>query len=290
VNAALSNLPLSYADYYRSVYPFEQEHRSVGGLKLFRAPRHPAGTYVESAQGVSLQISRAPRSGRSRIDLGCGRFDADLSAPNYLLAPPDHVCTYELNSDIDLLVVEFSSRMFWDTPWDLKNCAPLHHGARYDTLPIRLAEQIWELSAHGLAQVEADGLGMALATLLVRASRPSPDGRPAKGGLVPRELKLLTDYMRDHLASDLSLAELAALVSRSPYHFARAFKASTGIPPHRHLMMVRVEHAKKLLLAGLLNVTEIAHACGFASSQHMATVFRRMVGMTPTDYRRQGRI
>jgi AraC family transcriptional regulator len=284
------NQTQSYADYYRSIYPFKQEHRSAGGLKLFRAPRHQAGEYVESAHGVSLQISCAPRLGQSRIDLGAGRFNADLSAPNYLVAPPDHACTYELTSDIDLLVVEFSSKVFWDDPWRLQDCGSLHHGAHYDTLPLRLAEQLWELSAHGLTQLEADSLGMALATLLARAARPALGTRPTKGGLAPKELKLLTEYMKGQLASDLSLAELAALVSRSPYHFARAFKVSTGVPPHRYVRMLRVELARQLLVTGPLSVAQVAHACGFASSQHLATVFRRMVGTTPTEYRRQSEV
>jgi AraC family transcriptional regulator len=276
-----------YADYYRSTYPFRQEHRSAGGLKLFRAPRHQAGEYLESAQGVSLQISRAPGSGRSDIDFGAGRFSADLSAPNYLVAPPDHACTYKLGSDIDLLVVEFSSKIFWADPWRLQDYGSLHHGARYDPLPIKLAERIWELSSHGLTQLEADSLGMALATLLARAARAAPAPWMTKGGLAPKELKLLTEYMKSHITSDLSLAELAALVSRSPYHFARAFKASMGVPPHRYVMTLRVDLAKELLAAGPLSIAQIAHACGFASSQHMATTFRRLVGTTPTAYKRQ---
>jgi AraC family transcriptional regulator len=274
-----------YADYYRSTYPFRQEHRSAGGLKLFRAPCHQAGEYLECAQGVSLQISCAPRSGRSGIDFGTGRFNADLSAPNYLVAPPDHACTYKLDSDIDLLVVEFSSHVFWADPWRPQDYGSLHHGARHDPLPIKLAERIWELSAHGLTQLEADSLGMALATLLARAARPAP--AVTKGGLAPKELKLLTEYMRSHLTSDLSLAELAALVSRSPYHFARAFKTSMGVPPHRYVMMLRVDLAKELLMASPLGITQVAHVCGFASSQHMATTFRRMVGTTPTEYKRR---
>jgi AraC family transcriptional regulator len=278
---------LSYADYYRSIYPFEQQHRSVGGLNLFRSPRHPAGEYVESAHGVSLQISRSPRAGQSVVDFGAGRFTADLSAPNYLVAPPDHACRYDLNSEIDLLVVEFSSRVYWDHPWRLQDCGPLHHGARYDMLPLQLAERLWELSAHGLTQLEAESLGMALATLLVRASRPSAVTMPLKGGLTSKELNLLTDYIKGQIASDLSLGELAALVSRSPFHFARAFKVSMGVPPHRYVLLLRLELSKELLVGGSLSVTQVAHACGFSSSQHMATVFRRIVGTTPTEYRRQ---
>ena len=101
---------------------------------------------------------------------------------------------------------------------------------------------------------------------------------------------VVTEYMRTQLAGELSLVLLASLVSLSPYQFARLFKASTGVPPHHYVMELRVERAKELLIGGFLSVTEIAHACGFASSQHMATVFRRMTGMRPTEFRHRSRI
>lgn len=276
----------SYADYYRTAYPFEQEHRSAGGLNLLRAPCHPAGDYAECGRGVSLLISRRSRPGTSRIDLGAGRFTADLSAPNYLVAPPDQVCTYELSADIDLLAVEFPVETFRNHPWRLQDLGPLHFGARTDPLPIQLAERLWELSAQGLTRLEADSLSMAIVTLLVRAPRSAPTLRAPRGGLGVRDLQRLADHWRDRIADDLSLADLAALVGLSPYHFARAFKASMGIPPHRYQMTLRVERAKDLLATTGLSITEIAHACGFASSQHMATVFRRIVGATPSDYRK----
>jgi AraC family transcriptional regulator len=97
-------------------------------------------------------------------------------------------------------------------------------------------------------------------------------------------------HVRERLGEDLALADLAALVGLSPYHFARAFKASTGSAPHRYLMERRVERAKELLATTGQSVTEIAHACGFASSQHLATVFRRFVGTTPKQYRRDSRL
>lgn len=157
-------------------------------------------------------------------------------------------------------------------------------------LPIRLAERIWELSRIGLTELEADCLGLSLAILLDKAAHPAFERKPLKSGLGKEELSVVTDYMRAQLAGDLSLFLLASLVSLSPYQFARVFKASTGVPPHHYVMELRVERAKEMLIAGFLSVTEIAHACGFASSQHMATVFRRMTGITPTEFRRRSRI
>lgn len=94
------------------------------------------------------------------------------------------------------------------------------------------------------------------------------------------------EFIESKIAQEVSLAEMAAQAELSPFHFARAFKAKTGLPPHRYLIHRRVERAKELLGRTSLPVTEIALACGFASSQHFATMFKRIVGMTPTDYRR----
>jgi len=284
---ALSESALGYADYYRSAYPFEQEHRCFGGLRLFRAPRHPAGQYVEQTDGVSLQISRTPRLGVSQIDLGAGRFTAALSAPNYIVAPPGHACTYDLTSDIDLLVIEFSSDVFSAHPWRLRDAGPLHHGARYDAFLIQFAEQIWKLSKYGTLQLEADSLGMSLATLLARSAQLPSLQKREKGGLTPREFKLVTEYMTAKLGDDVSLSELSNLVSRSPFHFSRAFKISAGVPPHRYLTLLRVHRAKELLRLRTMTVAQVAYACGFASSQHFATVFRRAVGITATQFKRE---
>jgi AraC family transcriptional regulator len=123
-----------------------------------------------------------------------------------------------------------------------------------------------------------------VARLLALAEQPPP---PSRGGLAPWQVKRVTRAMEESLVGDIGLAGLAALVGLSPYHFARAFKASTGSAPHRYMMERRVERAKELLAASDQSVTEVAHGCGFASSQYMATIFRRLVGTTPSSYRRE---
>jgi len=84
----------------------------------------------------------------------------------------------------------------------------------------------------------------------------------------------------------LSLQRLADTVRLSPYHFCRAFRVSTGVPPHRFLIRTRMERARALL-AGKMSITEIASDCGYQSSQAFARVFRKEVGTTPADYRRE---
>ena len=121
--------------------------------------------------------------------------------------------------------------------------------------------------------------------LQARASLPR-EFREA-GGLSERALKSATDYINDNLASELTLAEIAGVANLSPHHFARMFKQSTGMPPHRYLIGQRLECAKGLLARTELSISEVAQACGFSHQGHLARHFRNVLGTTPGEFRRQ---
>lgn len=106
------------------------------------------------------------------------------------------------------------------------------------------------------------------------------------GGLSPSQLRRATDYLNSHLEQNPSLTEVAAVVGVSMHHFARAFKQSIGIPPHRYLMERRIERAKVLLDQTNLPLPEIAFRLGFSSQSHFTTVFRQTTGTTPKNYRK----
>lgn len=115
---------------------------------------------------------------------------------------------------------------------------------------------------------------------------PPKAATPPRGGLAPWRLRRATEWLEAHMAEDARLADLAAAVGLSERHLCTAFRASTGRPPHRWLLERRVERAKALLAAGPARpVTEVALACGFASSAHFATVFRKIAGQTPSAWR-----
>jgi AraC family transcriptional regulator len=104
-------------------------------------------------------------------------------------------------------------------------------------------------------------------------------------GLASTTLKAVSTYIEDHLAENLSLSEIAAVVHLSPYHFARLFKESTGVPPHQYVIQRRVERAKLLLSTTHWSLTTIAHMVGFAHESHLALHFKRLTGLTPKHYR-----
>ncbi len=104
------------------------------------------------------------------------------------------------------------------------------------------------------------------------------------GGLSPTQLKLVTDYINDHLDRELSLAELAAIAQLSTYHFCRSFKRSTGLTPHQYVIRQRVERAKLLLKDGKLGISAVALACGFTHQSHLNRHFKRLTGVTPKKF------
>src|SRR2546425_1482809 len=98
-------------------------------------------------------------------------------------------------------------------------------------------------------------------------------------------LRRVTEYIEQNLDKELRLAELAALAYMSPYHFARLFKCSTGVPPHRFVVRQRVARASAFLATPDLAIAQIARMVGFRTPSHFTTVFRRVTGVTPRGYR-----
>jgi AraC family transcriptional regulator len=124
--------------------------------------------------------------------------------------------------------------------------------------------------------------------LLEVASRgaPRPMPRPAEvGGLGASRARLVRNYIEENLSKNIQLSTLAALVDLDDGHLLKSFKKSFGVPPHRYILQRRVEQAKALL-ATPMRVTEIALSTGFADASHFATTFRRVAGLTPSQYRR----
>jgi len=113
----------------------------------------------------------------------------------------------------------------------------------------------------------------------------SPTARGDLGTLPLSRLRRVTEHIREHLDQDLSLARLGAVVYMSPYHFARLFQRSTGVPPHQFVVRTRIDRAVTLLAARELSIARVSAAVGFRTASHFSTVFRRVTGLTPRAYR-----
>ncbi len=114
-------------------------------------------------------------------------------------------------------------------------------------------------------------------------SQPPP---PSVGGLSSRRLRLVLDYIEDTLGQPIKLRDLAALAGISARHFERAFRQSTGSPPHAYVMERRLDVARDLLIKQPeLPIEKISLRLGFSSSSHFSSAFRRRTGFTPTNFR-----
>jgi len=109
--------------------------------------------------------------------------------------------------------------------------------------------------------------------------------RGASSELPAGRLRRVTQYIQENLQRELRLAELSALVHMSPYHFARLFRRSIGMPPHKFVVRCRIDAARTLLAARRSPIAEIGQLVGFRTPSHFTTTFRRVVGLTPSGYR-----
>ena len=91
------------------------------------------------------------------------------------------------------------------------------------------------------------------------------------------------EFLSENLDAKLSLAEVAAAVGLSRYHFLRVFKQETGLPPHAFRTQRRIDSAQRLLKRGL-PFSQVALSTGFTDQSHFTNKFRQFIGATPKQY------
>jgi len=107
----------------------------------------------------------------------------------------------------------------------------------------------------------------------------------SRGGLSPRALRRIKDYIFSNLEGKISNNALALVAGLSVFHFARAFKQSLGLTPHRYVLQCRVLKAQILLAETGTPLAKIAVAVGFSDQSHCTRWFRQLLGTTPGLYR-----
>jgi AraC family transcriptional regulator len=144
-----------------------------------------------------------------------------------------------------------------------------------------------ELRFETTGDVGAIGFDSPLPPFDLRSWAPVGEAvRGPRGGLPGQTLRAVLEYIHEHLVADLTLRDLAAVTHLSPYHFARLFKVSTGLPPRQYVIARRVERAKQLLRGeDDLTLAQVAARAGFCDQSHFTRQFKRLVGVTPKRFR-----
>jgi AraC family transcriptional regulator len=125
---------------------------------------------------------------------------------------------------------------------------------------------------------------VALAHLIVAELARTPNR--GDHGLNPRTLSKVREYTSAHLSEAIHVSDLAALAGMSIGRFALSFRASTGLTPHRYILQERIEAVGRLLSEQQYTLADVALRCGFSSQQHMASVMKKIAGVTPSGVRR----
>lgn len=159
--------------------------------------------------------------------------------------------------------------------------------AEDQVVPLYLKMLERELHGEGLGEkLYIESICSQLAIHLLRHYAHVEFRSPKLGSLSPHLRRTLIEFIDENLTEDITLDDLAGLAGLSTYHFSRKFKADLGMAPHAYVISRRVEKAKRLLKSDRLPLKFVAAECGFTDQSHLSRIFRKLLGVTPNDFRK----
>lgn len=142
-------------------------------------------------------------------------------------------------------------------------------------------------SPDDLSAMMAERLQLALRQHLFRDCRPdlAPSLGASKAAFSALIARRLSDYIETHLEQRIALADLAAIADTSVHRLLIAFRRNFGTTPAQYVLTQRLRRARWRLLNSSQDIAEIAVSCGFSSHSHLASAFKRDIGITPRQFR-----
>jgi AraC family transcriptional regulator len=151
----------------------------------------------------------------------------------------------------------------------------------------KFLEELTAETPNGAMYAETATIGLVLHLLanygVAKPKLPSPRGK-----LNAFQLRSVVDFVDAQLGADVSLIALAQQAHVSPFHFARLFRRTLGVPPHQFVLRLRVQRARRLMKTRTLSLAAIAVECGFHDQPHLTKAFRRVLGTTPAAHQLAG--
>ena len=133
----------------------------------------------------------------------------------------------------------------------------------------------------------AEGGALVASSAVQETVAVGPRETRGRNAVQPRAVADAVAFIHDNCTREISLGDIAAAASLSPFHLARVFKQALGVSPHQYLIQLRVNSARWLLSAGSgeRSLAELANAVGFADQSHLTRHFKRVLGVTPRQFR-----
>jgi AraC family transcriptional regulator len=236
-------------------------------------------------------VNYGPRMQLSRF-MGGRRLSGIGHTGHLSLLPPDVGARWVFDKPGDVAVVVLNRRLFDDAAEQIASCAP---GAIELKPEFAIRNEKLEGIAHRLlaairlggtgGRLDSEGLAVELAEHLVKAhSNREVRGEGRRHAMAPSRLRRAQEFVLSNLSTDIALKDIAAAAGMSVFHFAKAFKDTTGKTPYGYVTEHRLHRARSLLHDRRLSIAQIARAVGLSHGR-FAIVFKRRMRMTPSEFR-----
>jgi AraC-like DNA-binding protein len=130
-----------------------------------------------------------------------------------------------------------------------------------------------------------DCLSIEIAINMLREMKSNMPGvQELRKYTAKNEINMVIDYLWEHVNKEFSLDNLSRIANLSPYYLVRLFKDNTGKTPYAYYMDIKISKAIEYFKAGKHSITEVSFILGFSSHSHFSSIFKKRVGMTPSDF------
>jgi AraC family transcriptional regulator len=286
----------TFADYYRdSAYgQFVQDNRVLQERPVScTVVKQPRGTYPDPP--LPFMTVGVFRRANTKLtgEVGAGPIRGRVGRGAIVVTPVNAATNMALDGPHTVLICSVPPRTVYDLlpHWSPRQLdfGRLHSTVFYDNLVEQLCLSLWSEagSVSGNSRLLVDGTLLRLLGCLQEQAR----GKRLSARTARQEhpaywrIRRAAEYLRAHASCDTTLAEAAAVAGLSPHHFTRQFKQVCGVPPHRYVLLCRIERARELLANTRVSILTMALDLGFCTPEHFAHTFRRLVGVSPRQYR-----
>lgn len=249
------------------------------------------GPQTTSDKHILTMASKHP----SRFEVGHGvrgRVSYIKQPGSLSLVPAGECPVMRAETEFELVVCAFDSALIsaLDSQLDRRPAGELHLRANIQDPAAQQLVTLLLANANGgdtADKLYTDYLSHALALRMLFLARQTKlqTNNGGTSALPGHVLRRIIERMRN-FSDDLSLQALANESGYSRVHFVRMFKAATGYSPHNYLLNLKLERARELLKTPSMSLIDIALDCGFSSHSHMSRLFHKIVGVSPSAYRR----
>lgn len=203
----------------------------------------------------------------------------------YYVSRPGETVSVHCQGPCRALHLSVPVQLFWCGDDTVPGCFSLRPA--HDALLLQLGRTLLEMhNTDGETQLADQVMDLFTGHLRRLRSRTAPHAIACRKTSLPHwRLQRVDRHVQAHLSDHITLNDMAAAAGLSPMHFASRFRATTGYRPHHYLLLCRMEHAKKLMSSAPRSILDVALEVGFHTQSHFTTVFKRLTGKTPRQWR-----